>query len=477
MLRMRLDFLGFKISVGANVPERVNFINIVILSCGRIAMLSFGLMSGTSMDAIDVACLETDGEDYIVELGHAKLDYSAETKWLLKAAERAIKAAEGDLRAAALHYPNMLQEYLTQELKIEQKAAAKELARLTTYLQAENKTDNPLSLEAVIQLSTRLHAQVVKKLLLQIGKQPRETDVIGYHGQTMFHNPAKKITVQIGDGQYLAELTRIVVVNDFRGCDVAAGGQGAPFAPIYHQALAKRDGKIPLAVVNCGGIANISLIVGDALDNLIGFDTGPGNGLIDALIRERTFGRETMDRDGQYGLAGKVNEVVLQGLFNTAIRKNGRNYFQMPVPKSLDIRDMTLIPALAELSLADACATLEAFTAEMIVQSLELVNLSSDQVPRHWILAGGGCYNPVIRRELEQRLYAKFGADATIQVADEAGWNSEAMEAQIFAYFAVRSLKNLPLSLPNTTGVAKPLSGGHVYIPSTGGTAAVERLL
>ena len=375
-------------------------------------MLSIGLMSGTSMDGIDAALLQTDGEDLIVELGHVHLPYTSEVVQQLKAAEIIAKTGQGDL-------------------------------------------------SMVTGLSTRLHAQAVQALLNQTHKKADEIGVIGYHGQTLFHDAAQKVSIQIGDGALLAQLTGISVVNDFRQTDLQAGGQGAPFAPLYHLCLAKRDQHIPLAVVNCGGISNITLIQNASLEDLSGFDTGPGNGLIDALVRARTQNREAMDRDGQYGSQGEVHPDVLEALFARAIIKNGENYFAKKPPKSLDIRDMHLLPELDRLSLEDACATLEAFTAASIVNSLDLV---SGPIPTHWVLAGGGWYNPVIRQELTQRLQAKLGDDLHIETADEMGWNSQALEAQIFAHFAVRRLKNLPLTMPGTTGVSKPVTGGTVYL-------------
>ncbi|MCX7123959.1 MAG: anhydro-N-acetylmuramic acid kinase [Gammaproteobacteria bacterium] len=375
-------------------------------------MLSIGLMSGTSMDGIDAALLQTDGEAEIIELGHVHLNYAPALIQQLKAAEIRAKTGQGDLSAITDH-------------------------------------------------STRLHAKAVQALLKKTARKSTDIAVIGYHGQTLFHDASQKISLQIGDGALLAHLTGINVVNDFRQADLQAGGQGAPFAPLYHQCLARRDHFIPLAVVNCGGIANITLIQNEDLNSLIGFDTGPGNGLIDALVRTRTQHREFMDKDGQYGSKGKVHAPILEALFSSAIQQAGENYFTKMPPKSLDIRDMRLIAELAPLSLEDACKTLEAFTAESIVKSLDLVN---GPIPQHWILAGGGWYNPVIRNALTQGLQARLGKQLRIETADEMGWNSQALEAQIFAHFAVRRLKNLPLTVPGTTGVSKPITGGIIHL-------------
>ncbi|MFI4937891.1 MAG: anhydro-N-acetylmuramic acid kinase [Candidatus Berkiellales bacterium] len=426
-------------------------------------------MSGTSMDGIDGALLETDGTEHLIKpLGEISLAYDPAFKVLLKSTEFAIKHCKGDLQQAAAFYPQAIHTYLTNELNCSPSHVEGEIAALATYLDKNNRnnknqSEETITLEKVIQHSTLLHSIVVKNLLAQTAFTADQIDVIGYHGQAMYHQPDQKISVIVGDGQYLADLTGIVVVNDFRSRDIQLGGQGAPFAPLYHQALAIKDNKIPVAVVNCGGIANVTFINSSDPLALIAFDTGAGNNLIDALVKLRTHGQESMDKDGKYGRKGKVNEQVLKALFDKAILKNGQNYFFVKPPKALDARDVTLIVELNTLSLEDACATLAAFTAESIVKSLDWIN---PPWPQHWILTGGGWHNPVIRQELNQRLNQKFKDKLKIETADEAGWNSHAMEAQIFAYLAVRSLQNKPLSVPGTTGVPYPVSGGCVFIPS-----------
>ncbi len=416
-------------------------------------MISIGLMSGTSMDGIDAAILETDGNPgNIIELGHTSIHYDPSFKILLKAAEFAIKIHHGDLQAAEQYCTQAaLKDYLMTQLKI------------TTAKLDEQFSTHSLSLVDIIQQSTQLHADVVTKLLKQTNYKASQIDVIGYHGQAMYHQPDKGISIILGDGQALANCLNIHVVNDFRSQDVAAGGQGAPFAPLYHQALAVRDNKIPLAVVNCGGIANVTFITNDNEFDLIGFDTGPGNALIDSLIRQRTQGAESMDADGKYGNKGKINETVLHALYSKAIVKNNENYFATLPPKSLDYGDIKLIDELGSLTIEDACATLAVFTAESIINSIDL--LENMAVPTHWVLAGGGWQNPVIFQQFKHRLQRKCGKQVQIYLADQIGWNSQAMEAQIFAYLAVRSLQNKPLSMPGTTGVPKPMTGGRTYFP------------
>jgi len=435
-------------------------------------MLSIGLMSGTSMDGIDAALIDTDGSIDIHELGAESLAYDSDFKILLKSAELAVRTMSGDLDAAKRYYSQAIQDYLRQELKMLEISIPEKLKSLAFYLHGDE--EQPITFDQVVSHSTQLHAKVVRKLLERTKHHAQQIDVIGYHGQTLFHQPSSKITIQVGDGTLLSDLTGMTVVNDFRSKDVAAGGQGAPLAPLYHQALAVRDKLYPAAIVNCGGIANITIVTGEKDNEVIGFDTGPGNGLIDRYIKQRTQGKEYMDEDGKYGAKGKVSNDILQQLYEKAIQIDGKNFFEMASPKSLDIGDLTLLTSLLDtLSLEDACATLEAFTADTIVRSIEFITIDP---PQHWILAGGGWNNPVILQELTSRLKAKLGSQVTIMTADERGWNSTAMEAQTFAYLAVRSLQGKPISVPSTTRVPMPLSGGCIHVPPSSIDLAKDRL-
>lgn len=399
-------------------------------------MQSIGLMSGTSMDGIDAALIKTDGITEIKPLAYIHLPYDKKIQQYFKSAELAMHEAQGNLAQAKAHYQQTLLRYKKNELGL------------------EGEISNDLSFEDIIALSTQLHENAVRLLLEKAGKKSAEIDVIGYHGQTLFHRPQIKCTYQMGDPSYLSYKLEIPVIYDIRQKDVQAGGQGAPFAPIYHQALAIRDQKIPLAVVNCGGIANVSFILGNTINDLLGFDTGPGNGLIDAFIRKKTRGRENMDFNGRYGLHGQIHEAMIQELIHES------HYLSKPPPRSLDIRDLKFLDTLNNLPMNDIIATLEAFTAETIVQSLKWIEAP---YPRTWVLAGGGWHNPVIKRELIKRLQKAIGSHVDIFTADEIHWHNDAMEAQMMAYLAVRSLKQLPISTPKTTGVSEPLSGGVLF--------------
>lgn len=348
-------------------------------------MLSIGLMSGTSMDGVDAALLETDGEFSISVIGHIHLPYPLSVRNELKTTPR-------------------------------------------------------------VETSTDWHIAAVQQLLQKTGYCTSQIDVIGYHGQTLFHKPSADLTIQIGDGQRMANHFDIPVISNFRQNDIDHGGQGAPFAPLYHHALAVQNKCYPVAIVNCGGIANITLIPSSHAEEIIGFDTGPGNTLIDRYVQQKTT--DMYDQNGKYGLTGKINNAVLE-----ALEKHHAAFLSRPPPKSLDLADLSLLPEIDTLSIPDACATLAAFTAKTIVESVP-------NPPAQWIIAGGGAKNPVILRELQHQL-----PHISLKTADDIGWNTQSLEAELFAWLAVRSLRNLPLSLPNITGVSEPISGGTQYLP------------
>jgi anhydro-N-acetylmuramic acid kinase len=266
---------------------------------------------------------------------------------------------------------------------------------------------------------------------------------VGFHGQTILHRPAERRTWQIGDAAALARATGLPVAHDFRSADVAAGGEGAPLAPVYHAALA-RDLEKPAAVLNLGGVANVTWIRPDGA--LLACDTGPGNALLDDFLFRHT-GRP-LDRDGALAAAGRVDIAVLERLL-------AHPFFARPAPKSLDRQDFAASVAASgveDLQPADAAATLVAFTAEAVRRTV------LPQPPRRWLVTGGGRHNPV----LMQALRARLGDVAPVEAA---GWDGDALEAQCFGYLAVRTLLGMPLTFPGTTGVGRPMPGGVVTRP------------
>lgn len=419
--------------------------------------LYIGLISGTSMDGIDAGLIEISDEKSIKELGGISISYDLDFKKLLKSAELAVRDNNGDLNKAKLEYTFFINKYL---LSIE---SIQDFDRLSNF-----------TFDEILEQSTKFHGAAVNKLLRKFSLKPENIVAIGYHGQTLFHRPSNKITIQVGNGQLLADLNNITVINDFRSEDMENGGQGAPLAPLYHKALAIRDKKYQITIVNCGGIANITFIIGTTDNDVIGFDTGPGNGLIDKLIKLKTHPQECMDENGKYGTQGKVKPEILKLLFENSVLRDGQNYFNIKPPKSLDIGDLRLIEQLTKnISLPDACATLAAFTTENICQSVDYLP-DRNSCPKTWILAGGGWNNPVIFNELVNRLKIKIQPNIEVILADQIGWSSQYMESYIFAYLAYRKLNLLPTSLPKVSGVNRFIYGGIVYEPSVSITAKAK---
>lgn len=348
------------------------------------------------MDGIDAAYLETDGED-MVQTGPAlTLPYAP------------------DMRAR-------LGAFI--ESAPERGAAAVEA-----------------SLEAEL---TELHAQAVGQLARSMGMSVSALDLVGFHGQTIWHRPAQRQTWQMGDGARLAQRLGVPVAYDFRSADVAAGGQGAPLLPVYHAALARRS-SLPAAILNVGGVANITWIGAEA-DALLGFDTGPGNGLIDDWVRARLG--LAMDRGGAVAARGRVHEDLVRELMQ-------HEYFARRPPKSLD-RFAFTAHRLSVLSDADGAVTLTAFTAASAAVALE----HCPSRPRRIYVTGGGRHNPTLMKLLAQYCGVEIAS------VDDLGWDGDAVEAQGFAYLAVRSSRGLPLTFPGTTGIKAPTTGGRIAMP------------
>jgi anhydro-N-acetylmuramic acid kinase len=352
-------------------------------------ILALGLMSGTSLDGIDAALVRTDGGS-VVETGpHTSIPYENEFRDHL----RSVLGGIGPV-------------------------------------------------EQVERMLTQLHVDAVQTLITQAGIKPDDVDLIGFHGHTVLHDPAQSRTWQIGDGEFLAEATGIDVVCDFRSNDVALGGQGAPLVPVYHLALAA-DLETPLAVLNIGGVANVTYLNGDET-SLIAFDTGPGGALIDDWV-SRKFGKP-YDDGGAFAATGTISKPVLDQLLNTP-------YFDKPPPKSLD-RDEFDTNSVQGLSPEDGAATLTAFTCKTIARAVNHLPMQ----PKRWLVTGGGRHNRFLMKQL------RLALGVAVDPVESVGWQGDALEAQAFAYLAVRSRQGLPLTLPGTTGVSTPQTGGVFFL-------------
>jgi anhydro-N-acetylmuramic acid kinase len=350
---------------------------------------ALGLMSGTSMDGIDVAALTTNGEQRI-ETGPA----------------------------LTLPYPEDFR------------------ARLRGVLDGNAPTDTITAVEAEL---TRRHAAAIGEFRR---RHPAVAiELIGFHGHTILHLPQQRRTWQIGDAALLAQLVGIDVVGDFRSADVAAGGEGAPLAPLYHAALSA-DRPKPLAVLNLGGVGNVTWI-GERDGDILAFDTGPANALIDDWVQRHTG--QAADYGGALARAGKGSEPHIARFVN-------HPYFARIPPKSLDRNDFRdALPT--DLSPADGAATLTEMTAAAVAAAMH----HFPAPPREWLVTGGGRHNPALMEALSRRVATPVGPVEVI------GWDGDALEAQAFAYLAVRSQRGLPLSLPTTTGAPHPVCGGRLF--------------
>jgi anhydro-N-acetylmuramic acid kinase len=365
-------------------------------------LTAIGLMSGTSLDGVDVALIETDG--------------------------RRVKAFG----------PSGYRPYTDKERSLLRQA-------LTEAVNLGQRDARPGILREAERAVTVAHAEAIAAFTAQNRISSGDIDIVGFHGQTVLHRPERKMTVQIGDATALAKAIHIPVMHDFRAADVAAGGQGAPFVPVYHRALAQSlDREGPMVVVNVGGVSNITYI--DGADTLIACDTGPGNALLDDFML-RTMSKP-FDCEGRTAAQGAVDVAWI-------MRAMEHPFFTLPPPKSLDRNDFASLK-LPAMSPADGAATLTALTAEAIARIAPLL----PKEPKSWIVAGGGARNLTLLRMLRERLQP-----ATVESADTLGWSADAIEAQAFGFLAARGLKGLPLSYPATTGVPIPMTGGVIARP------------
>ena len=352
-----------------------------------------GLMSGTSMDGIDAALIETDGDTVFGCGATSTTSYDPEFRLQLRSITG--RVPDGSERTSE-----------------------------------------------IVRKLTLAHADAVEKLMQKTGLSSSDIDLIGFHGQTVFHAPDDGITCQIGDAGLLAETLDIDVIGDFRIADVEAGGEGAPLAPVYHVALS-RELERPVAVLNVGGVANVTWISHDG--GAIAFDTGPGNALIDDWVHAASGAPR--DENGRLARSGQASEAYLARLLDNP-------YFARPVPKSLDRDDFAAaLDTISDLSLEDGAATLTAFTAASVAAGL--AHLPAP--PLRWLVTGGGRHNPSVMAALRAHL------NAAVEPVEAVGWDGDALEAQAFGFMAARSLFGLPLTYPQTTGVGKPMPGGRVF--------------
>ena len=353
---------------------------------------AIGVISGTSMDGIDVALVETDGD-------------------------RTVRPGPGQ----TYPYPQTTREKL-----------------LAVVAEAERAQSEPLSeLEAEV---TDAHAGAVERFLAEFDIKRGNVALVGLHGQTVYHRPEARFTRQLGFGDWVAARLGIDTICRFRHADVASGGEGAPFAPLYHRALAS-DLPQPLTVLNLGGVGNVTFIDGDAV---IAFDTGPASALLDDfLLRRRGV---PFDEDGRLAASGRADPALVEAFMQNP-------FFDRPAPKSLDRNDFHRRAAGVEaLSDADGAATLAAFTVESVAAALRHVTTP----PKRWLVTGGGRRNGFFMDSLRRRL------GAPVDPVEAVGWDGDYLEAQAFGYLAVRSARGLPLSLPTTTGVPEPMPGGEL---------------
>ena len=357
---------------------------------------TIGLMSGTSLDGMDAALIKTNG----IEL----LEFGEFISWAFTPA---------------------MQRKLS--LLIRGRAPLHEIAKI------ENEF-------------TKLNAQIVRDLIKKSKIQKNEIKLIGFHGQTIAHDPAKGYTWQIGNGPMLAHLTGIDVIYDFRRADVAAAGEGAPLVPLYHAALFKNE-PLPLGVVNIGGIANVTWIGKSEnsvkkdimAHDIVAFDTGPGNGLLNDLIKNRTG--KLFDEDGKIAASGKPDEKTLNNYLSD-------KYFAKLPPKSLDKNSFN-ISRTKHLSTEDAAATLTELTVQTIARSVQHL----PKAPNEWMICGGGAENKFLMKRLKSLL-------KNVKHISEFKLNAQEIEAQAFAFLAARSFYDLPISVPLATGVRVPTRGG-----------------
>ena len=360
---------------------------------------ALGLMSGTSIDGIDASIIQSDGEDKLKILADEFTAYDEKTFNNLK-----------DLKEK-INYKKDIQTYKDQITEIE-----KEI--------------------------TNLHAEAVKKILK---KNPNKIDIVGFHGQTIYHNFDEKISKQIGDGQLLSKQIDLNIVYNFRQNDIKNGGQGAPLTPIYHNLIRKNlNLNLPILFINIGGITNLTYI--DKDEKIISFDSGPGNCLVNEYLQIKSGNKVMFDKDGIIAMRGKCNDIILENYLDN-------NYFNLKPPKSLDVKDFSL-SMIRGLGTDEAISTLSQFTVRTIIDALNFFK----EKPKKIILMGGGRKNKFFFQNISKKSKIE-----TIDIND-LNFDGDFIESQAFAYLSIRSLLKKNISFPETTGVATPCSGGSIVV-------------
>lgn len=367
-------------------------------------MRVLGYMSGTSLDGVDAAIIDTDGEK-VTGFGPALLlPFTVEERAIL------VRATEDAVRM-------------------------------------DGSGGRPPSYDAAERVVLDVHVRAARTLLSRVDAGVIE--LAGFHGQTLLHRPDRHLSIQVGDPAALANALGVPVVADLRQADLAAGGQGAPLVPVYHAALADLiHAERPIAFLNLGGVANLTWLGPDG--DVIAFDTGPANGLIDLMLQNRGVAR--YDDGGRLAAAGEVDGSALSALLDSG-------YFGRAGPKSLDRYDFALDP-VADLSVEDAAATLVAFTVETVARGATRL----PGRPGRWIVCGGGRHNPTLMRALDGKL-------GGVEDCDEVGLRGDFVEAEAFGFLAARSAFGLPITFPRTTGAPRAMTGGRLWEPQMGRAA------
>jgi len=371
---------------------------------------AIGLMSGTSMDGVDASLIKSNGIN---------------------------------------QFTNVLDEYHEYEPSLHEKLI--DLRNLIINKEdLDNYADELIDLEQKITL---FHSKIVNEITKKYHEQ---IDFVGFHGQTIFHDPAKKISKQLGEGNLLSQLVKKKIIYDFRQEDLKNSGQGAPLTPIFHRLLSKSINEkyqinFPICFINIGGISNITKIINQdnkIEESLEAFDSGPGNCLIDEWVRKSSD--KKFDHNGSIAQSGKVNQLIL----NQAIE----NFKIDSYEKSLDIKDFD-ISFIRGLTLEDGCSTITSFTAYLIAKGIEYSNGSND-MPIKYLVCGGGRKNIFLIKCIKK--YLSHKKNINLDLIDKYNLNGDYIESQAFGYLAIRSFLNLPISFPKTTGCIKPTVGGKL---------------